>query len=48
MASALFVLAAYLLGSISFAVVADVTVDTTGAEGVLFKQGGAHGDQPAR
>src|SRR6202021_2044815 len=27
----------------SFAVVADVTVDTTGAEGVLFKQGGAHG-----
>lgn len=22
---------------------ADVTVDTTGAEGVLFKQGGAHG-----
>nr|VTO98288.1 Sulfatase [Mycobacterium riyadhense] len=27
----------------SFAVVAEVTVDTTGAEGVLFKQGGAHG-----
>ena len=27
----------------SFAVVADVTVETTGAEGVLFKQGGAHG-----
>ena len=27
----------------SFAVVADVTVDTTGAEGVLFKHGGAHG-----
>jgi arylsulfatase A-like enzyme len=27
----------------SFSVVADVTVDTTGAEGVLFKQGGAHG-----
>jgi arylsulfatase len=27
----------------SFAVLADVTVDTTGAEGVLFKQGGAHG-----
>jgi arylsulfatase len=27
----------------SFAVLAEVTVDTTGAEGVLFKQGGAHG-----
>lgn len=27
----------------SFSVVADVTVDSTGAEGVLFKQGGAHG-----
>jgi len=27
----------------SFALLADVTVDTTGAEGVLFKQGGAHG-----
>jgi arylsulfatase A-like enzyme len=27
----------------SFSVVADVTVDTTGAEGVLFKHGGAHG-----
>jgi arylsulfatase len=27
----------------SYSVVADVTVDTTGAEGVLFKQGGAHG-----
>ena len=27
----------------SFAVFADVTVDTTGAEGVLFKHGGAHG-----
>jgi arylsulfatase A-like enzyme len=27
----------------SFSVVAEVTVDTTGAEGVLFKQGGAHG-----
>jgi arylsulfatase len=27
----------------SFAVLADVTVDTTGAEGVLFKQGGGHG-----
>jgi arylsulfatase len=27
----------------SFAVLADVTVDTSGAEGVLFKQGGAHG-----
>jgi hypothetical protein len=27
----------------SFAVLADVTVDTTGAEGVLYKQGGAHG-----
>ncbi|EUA92266.1 arylsulfatase domain protein [Mycobacterium ulcerans str. Harvey] len=27
----------------SFALVAEVTVDTTGAEGVLFKQGGAHG-----
>jgi arylsulfatase len=27
----------------SFAVLADVTVDTAGAEGVLFKQGGAHG-----
>jgi arylsulfatase len=27
----------------SFAVLAEVTVDTTGAEGVLFKQGGGHG-----
>lgn len=27
----------------SFAVLADVTIDTTGAEGVLFKHGGAHG-----
>ena len=27
----------------SFAVLAEVTVDTAGAEGVLFKQGGAHG-----
>ncbi len=27
----------------SFGILADVTVDTTGAEGVLFKQGGAHG-----
>src|SRR5260370_9449754 len=27
----------------SFSVLADVTVGTTGAEGVLFKQGGAHG-----
>ncbi len=27
----------------SFSVVADVTVDTAGAEGVLFKHGGAHG-----
>ncbi|HZA10281.1 arylsulfatase [Mycobacterium sp.] len=27
----------------SFAVMAEVTMDTTGAEGVLFKQGGAHG-----
>jgi arylsulfatase len=27
----------------SFAVMADVTVDSTGAEGVLFKHGGAHG-----
>jgi arylsulfatase len=27
----------------SFSVFAEVTVDTTGAEGVLFKQGGAHG-----
>jgi hypothetical protein len=27
----------------SFAVLAEVTVDTTGVEGVLFKQGGAHG-----
>jgi arylsulfatase A-like enzyme len=27
----------------SFAVLADVTVDSTGAEGVLFKQGGAYG-----
>ncbi|OBI42918.1 arylsulfatase, partial [Mycobacterium kyorinense] len=27
----------------SFSIVADVMVDTTGAEGVLFKQGGAHG-----
>ena len=35
--------AAAELGGKSFIVVADVTVDTTGAEGVLFKQGGAHG-----
>ena len=27
----------------SFSVMAEVTVDTTGAEGVMFKQGGAHG-----
>ena len=27
----------------SFAVLADATIDTTGAEGVLFKHGGAHG-----
>jgi arylsulfatase len=27
----------------SFALLAEVTIDTTGAEGVLFKQGGAHG-----
>ncbi|WP_163753849.1 arylsulfatase [Mycobacterium botniense] len=27
----------------SFSVLADVTVESTGAEGVLFKQGGAHG-----
>ncbi len=27
----------------SFVVMAEVTVDTTGAEGVLFKHGGAHG-----
>src|SRR6185312_10069941 len=27
----------------SFAVLAEVSVDTTGAEGVIFKQGGAHG-----
>jgi arylsulfatase len=27
----------------SFSLLAEVTVDTTGAEGVLFKQGGAHG-----
>jgi arylsulfatase A-like enzyme len=27
----------------SFAVLAEVTFDTTGAEGVIFKQGGAHG-----
>jgi len=27
----------------SFAVIAEVTVDTAGAEGVLFKHGGAHG-----
>ena len=27
----------------SFSVLAEVTVDTTGAEGVIFKQGGAHG-----
>ncbi len=27
----------------SFAVLADVTIDSNGAEGVLFKQGGAHG-----
>ncbi len=35
--------AAVELGGKSFIVVADVTVETTGAEGVLFKQGGAHG-----
>jgi arylsulfatase len=27
----------------SFSVLAEVTIDTTGAEGVIFKQGGAHG-----
>ncbi|HZQ31527.1 MAG TPA: arylsulfatase [Mycobacterium sp.] len=27
----------------SFSILADVTVDTTGAEGVIFKQGSAHG-----
>jgi arylsulfatase A-like enzyme len=27
----------------SFSVLAEVTIETTGAEGVLFKQGGAHG-----
>jgi arylsulfatase len=27
----------------SFAILAEVTVDTTGAEGVIFKHGGAHG-----
>jgi len=27
----------------SFSLLAEVTVDTTGAEGVIFKQGGAHG-----
>jgi hypothetical protein len=27
----------------SFAVIAEATIDTTGAEGVLFKHGGAHG-----
>jgi len=27
----------------SFAVITEVTIDTTGAEGVLFKHGGAHG-----
>jgi len=27
----------------SYSVLAEVTVDTTGAEGVIFKQGGAHG-----
>jgi arylsulfatase len=27
----------------TFSVLAEVTVDTTGAEGVIFKQGGAHG-----
>jgi arylsulfatase A-like enzyme len=27
----------------SFSVLAEVTVDTTGSEGVIFKQGGAHG-----
>ena len=27
----------------SFGLLAEVTLDTTGAEGVLFKQGGAHG-----
>ena len=27
----------------SFSVLAEVTVDTTGAEGVLYKQGAGHG-----
>jgi arylsulfatase len=27
----------------TFAIIAEVTIDTTGAEGVLFKHGGAHG-----
>jgi arylsulfatase len=35
--------AAVEIGGRSFSVLADVTIDTTGAEGVIFKQGGAHG-----
>jgi arylsulfatase len=27
----------------SFSIIAEVTIDTTGAEGVIFKHGGAHG-----
>ncbi len=35
--------AAVEIGGRSFVVMAEVTVDTTGAEGVVFKHGGAHG-----
>jgi arylsulfatase len=35
--------AAVEIGGRSFAVIAEVTVDSTGAEGVLFKHGGGHG-----
>jgi arylsulfatase len=35
--------AAAEIGGRSFAVLAEVTVDSTGAEGVLFKHGGGHG-----
>jgi arylsulfatase len=35
--------AAAEIGGRSFAVIAEVTIDSTGAEGVLFKHGGAHG-----
>jgi arylsulfatase len=35
--------AAAEIGGRSFVVIAEVTIDNTGAEGVLFKHGGAHG-----